>query len=72
MISCTWWSIVLRKGSIKKLHLIEVAFEATMTLEEAIEENWQILIILKHVAVCYPEPHRSRKSLYSVNSYNLP
>ena len=68
----TWWSIVLRKGSIVELHLIEVAFEASMTLEEAIEEDWKVLIVLKHIAICYPEPHRCRKSLQYVKNYILP
>jgi hypothetical protein len=52
--------------------LIEVAFEPTVTLEEAIEEDWEVFIILKHVAVCYPEPHRCRKSLKSVKNIILP
>jgi hypothetical protein len=52
--------------------LIEVAFEATVTLEEAIEEDWEVLIVLKHVAVCYPEPHRRRKSLKNVKNNILP
>jgi hypothetical protein len=34
-----------------------------MSLKEAIEEHWQVLIVLKHVIVRNTKPQRSGKTL---------
>lgn len=54
--------VMLREDAVEQLLLVEVALEATKALEVAVEEHWQVLVVLEGV-LRYLEPHARSEAL---------
>lgn len=61
--------VVLREDAVEQLLLVKVALEATKALEVAVEEHWQVLVVLEGV-FRYLEPHARSEALEYILQVN--